>query len=478
MNIIPQVQPPVSAPSAPSIQHDRRRVWKNWAQTVQCTPEYTFFARTADDLSKVVHFARETGSHLRAVATGHSWSAIAATDEILVDITALNRVTLDLNDPTAPRVTMECGATVQEVNHVLEAAGYALPCNVVLESVRFGGLIATGSHGSGWNNHTLSDLVHAIEIIDASGTLRRFETGIDSEEVMNAARLHLGMFGLIYRMTLNVQPTWNVHAKDQRISIQTALDHMPEWVQQNDNLDLFWWPLSSQFWVKSWTRTDAPITARPRHSKTERVRSHIEMLAYQQILELQRNVPRSTPLLSPVTFAFSPSNRDQVLPIVEAIHYRRGIEITRMGCIEVAFKVDPDFTNVREAIAMCFNITNRYAAKREYPMNVTLNVRFIHNSTAWLSPAYGEGHTCYIEVLSRAKDAEWQRYSGELGREWLSLRGGMIHWAKEYAHIPGIVEHIKQNMGANIERFNRIKTQLGVDPDHMFINKVLKPIFT
>jgi len=139
LNIIPQAQRPVSDPTAPSIQHDRRRVWKNWAQTVQCTPEYTFFARTADDLSKVVHFARETGYHLRAVATGHSWSAIVATDEILVDITALNRVTLYLNDPAAPRVTMDCGATVKEVNHVLEAAGYALPCNVVLESVRFGG---------------------------------------------------------------------------------------------------------------------------------------------------------------------------------------------------------------------------------------------------------------------------------------------------------------------------------------------------
>ncbi len=91
---------------------------------------------------------------------------------------------------------IESGATVKKVNDVLEEHGYALPLNVVLESVRFGGLIATGSHGSGWNNPTLSDLVQSIEIVTASGELRKFEAGVDSDEVMNAARLNLGMFGI------------------------------------------------------------------------------------------------------------------------------------------------------------------------------------------------------------------------------------------------------------------------------------------
>lgn len=231
----------------PAIRHSLNTPWKNWAGNVRCRPEYTFFARSVEDLSQIVRFARESGRRIRAVATGHSWSPLVPTDEVLVDITALNRVTLDLADATAPRVTLECGATVKEVNHVLEAAGYALPSNVVLESVRFGGLIATGSHGSGWNNNTLSDLVHAIEIINAAGELRRFEAGIDSDDVMNAARLHLGMFGLIYRMALNIKPTWNVHAKDRRVPVQEVLEQLPAWVAQHDNLDLFWWPLADRF---------------------------------------------------------------------------------------------------------------------------------------------------------------------------------------------------------------------------------------
>jgi hypothetical protein len=461
----------------PAIQHATSRPWNNWAGNVRCQPEYTFFAKSADDLSRIVKFARENGRRIRAVATGHSWSPLVPTDEVLVDITGLHRVMLDLADPAAPRVTMECGATVEEVNHALEAAGYALPSNVVLESVRFGGLIATGSHGSGWNNHTLSDLVHAIEIIDAFGELRRFEAGNDSDDVMNAARLHLGMFGLIYRITMNIQPTWNVHAKDRRVPVQAVMENLPAWVAQHDNLDLFWWPLADRFWVKTWTRTDAPATARPRYNRMDRVRSKVEMHIYQQMLELQNRVPKTTPALSPMTFAFSPSQRDQVVPIVEAIHYRRSIEVTKMGCIEIAFKVGDNFGNVRDAIQTCFDVTRQYAKRGEYPMNVTLNVRFLHNSACWLSPAYGAGHTCYIEVLSRTKDADWQRYSGELGREWLALRNAMPHWAKEYAQIPGITEHIRRQLGPSIARFNKIKSDLKMDPDGMFINKSLAEVF-
>ena len=65
---------------------------------------------------------------------------------------------------------VESCATVREVNDAFERHGYALPFNIVLARVRFGGLIATGSHGSGWNSRTLSDLAHSIEVVTASTT--------------------------------------------------------------------------------------------------------------------------------------------------------------------------------------------------------------------------------------------------------------------------------------------------------------------
>jgi hypothetical protein len=106
-----------------------------------------------------------------------------------------------------------------------------------------------------------------------------------------------------------------------------------------------------------------------------------------------------------------------------------------------------------------------------------MNVRFIQNSSCWLSPAYGVGHTCYIEILSSSQTRGWKQFSGEVAQQWLQLPQARPHWAKEFRHIPGIVPYIRREMGANIARFNEIKERLEVDPDQMFVNDDVKELF-
>ncbi len=459
------------------IKHRRKQAWENWGRTTNCLPEYSFYPRHVDNLTQIVNFADMRDLHVRVAASGHSWSGLVPTDGVLVYVHALNKVAMDLSDDVQPRVIIESGATVKEVNDVLEQHGCALPLNVVLESVRFGGLIATGSHGSGWNNPTLSDLVHAIEIVTASGQLRKFEAGVDSDEVMNAVRLNLGMFGIMYRITMNVQKNWTVHAYDQHLPIEQVLESLKERVLAHDNLDLFWWPFSDQFWVKTWKKTDAPITAKPRHNPLDSVGATIGSRIHNGLIQLSEIFPRLTPRISQTTFKLTPSVGDKVVDVVEAIHYRRAIEFARMGCVEVAFKLDSNFDNAKWAMQQVFDRVNAYAKRGEYPMNVVMNVRFINNSNCLLSPAYGEGHTCYIEILSRTKPADWQRFSGEVALNWLTLPQARPHWAKEYQHIPNITQYIKNNLRENILRFNQIKDQLQVDPTDMFVNQTLEELF-
>ena len=460
------------------IRHARKQPWENWGRTARCQPEFSFYPQHVDELIQIVNFARERGQKIRVAASGHSWSTLVPTDGVLVYVYQLNKVTLDLSDEAQPRVVIESGATVKEVNDVLEDHGYALPLNVVLESVRFGGLIATGSHGSGWNNPTLSDLVHAIEVVTASGEVRKFEAGTDSDDVMNAVRLSLGMFGILVRITLNVQKSWIVHAQDQCLPIDYVLEDLRHLVQSRDNFDLFWWPFSDKFWVKTWKRIPhTSITAKPRHSRADKLISDIGSRVHNELINLTQKYPRLTPTLSHFTFQLTPSKGNKVVDIVEAIHYRRAIEYTKMGCVEVAFKIDPRFENVKWAIKQVFKHVKTYARRGEYPMNVVMNVRFINKSDCLLSPAYGVGHTCYIEILSRAKPADWKRFSGQIAQEWLTLPEAMPHWAKEWQHIPNITRHIKSYLGDNIPRFNAIKDQLQVDPTHMFVNQTLEEIF-
>ena len=114
------------------ISHRRNQRWSNWGKTAHCQPDYTFYPQSVEDLVQIVHFARNQGKRIRAVGTGHSWSALVPTPEVLISVQRLNRVAMDLTDEANPCVIVESGATVLEVNTLLESQGFALPFNVCL----------------------------------------------------------------------------------------------------------------------------------------------------------------------------------------------------------------------------------------------------------------------------------------------------------------------------------------------------------
>src|SRR4051812_45122726 len=129
--------------------------WHNWAGGVSCRPEWAFYPERLEDLVAIGREARARGRKLRVVGGGHAWSPLVPTDAYLVHLNKLDRISVDVSNPARPTVTLEAGATVEQVNRVLARHGLAIPSNVVLESVRYGGLIATGSHGSGRAMDTL-----------------------------------------------------------------------------------------------------------------------------------------------------------------------------------------------------------------------------------------------------------------------------------------------------------------------------------
>ena len=84
-----------------------RRPWRNWAGDVRCTPELTFEPRSVEDLVAIVRFAVGTGRKLRVVGSGHSWSALVPTDDIMVRAERLDRVYVEGVDTEHPRVVIE-----------------------------------------------------------------------------------------------------------------------------------------------------------------------------------------------------------------------------------------------------------------------------------------------------------------------------------------------------------------------------------
>jgi D-arabinono-1,4-lactone oxidase/FAD binding domain len=446
--------------------------WRNWGRTAACHPQVAFLPETAGDLVEIVAEARARKLRVRVAATGHSWPALATTSDVLVITHRLDMVTVDLDDPQRPLLIAEAGATNQQINDVLEQHGLTLPFNVVLESVRIGGLVATGSHGSGWETPTLSDLVEAIEIVSAAGDLVCYRAATHGPEVMSAVRLSLGLFGIIYRVHLRVEPNYRVQQRDTRVPIATMRAQIAELAPRHEALDIYYWPYQKYVTLRAWDRTDAPSVAATRKTWRRRFEHGAFALFHSAEQWVMRTWPTTTPAIAAFNYQWLP-HHNRVTDVVEAIHWRDAIEMLRVSCIEFAFKLDPEFETFQQAWQDAIDVIDAFAAQGRYPFNMTLNARFISSSGCLLAPASGPGHTCYIEILSSSPTPYWQEFASAIAMRWMQLPGARPHWAKEWEFIPGIEAFIGHAYGDQIGQFLAVREALGVDPERMFSNELL-----
>ncbi len=454
----------------------RRQVpWANWAGIASCRARQVYVPQTIDDLVNAVGAARARGLKVRVVASGFSWSALVPSDDALIFCERLDRISVDLSDLARPAVWAEAGVTNRQLNQALERAGLCMPWNVVLETVRVAGIAATGTHGTGKITATVGDLVEAFEVVDSAGRLRVLSEKTVGAEVMSAARLGRGLFGVIARVRLRVVPIYRVRQTDRRLAMGVMLAQIPELIRAHDSVELYWFPFNRDVWVRTIDRTDAPRTAQG-HGFWFKAQNFVQNVFAVIFFQLVTRVaPGLTPTLLRVGMRMLPFHT-RVLNLPESHHYHHWIEMMPCGCMEVGFKADPDSANVRIAWAATERLVAKYAARGLYPLNLSLNVRFIGASGALLTPAYGDGITCYVEIMWMGRPRGWREFSSELCAEWLKIPGALPHWSKEFEHVAGVLPIIRAHLGDRRDRFLAALERSGIDPERGFWNPLLRRV--
>ncbi len=467
-----------------SVRFHRDKLWRNWARTQSCTPAVTYYPQTLNDLVEIVLLARRAGHHVRAVGRGHSMGPLSVTDGSLVVTDGLNRI--GPIDTRRCEVTIESGVTIGALDRALRRTGLAVPTNVVLTSVQYGGVIATGCHGAGWDRPTLFDLVEAMTVVTHDGTVVRFSEATHGPEVMNSVRCCLGTIGLVYDITLRVEPLSHQVAVDRRLPMATAEDpaQLASLLSGNEYTEVFWFPTSEGLWFKSWNSTSdpvsrvrlarAPLTLAPRTLASTLIGNTAGRHAMQRL-------PGMTPVVNKLLYrGIVPRNRTMVVDLNEAAHYRRFIELMKVQILSFSVKIDPGFTNVTRAWRLVVNKVRERAAKAgEYPLNLMLEMRPIRSSKVLLSPAFGQDdeHHCYFELISFTGTPGTAEFFNEVALAWMDIPelSARPHWAKYFFDIPGIIPYIREAWGENLTAFAMIRDHL--DPDRVFMNPALTRIF-
>jgi xylitol oxidase len=143
---------------------------------------------------------------VRALGTRHSFSTVAdSPGGVLVTLSGLApEIAVD---PDALTASVTGGTRYGELAAALHARGYALANMGSLPHISVAGATATGTHGSGDGNGILATSVAALEIVRADGSLVAVDR---SDPALAALAVGLGMFGVVVRVVLDVEPTYLV----------------------------------------------------------------------------------------------------------------------------------------------------------------------------------------------------------------------------------------------------------------------------
>ncbi|WP_163542702.1 FAD-binding protein [Occultella kanbiaonis] len=172
-----------------------------WAGTHAYTAATLHRPDTLDEVRRIV----ATATHIRALGSRHSFHDLADSPG---DLISLERVDPEIDiDPDARTVTVGAAVRYGDLAVALDRAGWALGAMASLPHISVAGATATATHGSGDATGNLASAVVRLELITADGDLLTLSRG-DAD--FPGAVVHLGALGIVTRVTLAVEPRFEV----------------------------------------------------------------------------------------------------------------------------------------------------------------------------------------------------------------------------------------------------------------------------
>lgn len=464
----------------------RNETWRNWQGNHVCRAEVCY-PTSLDDLKAIVKKAQAEGKTIRVSGGGRgplggsfSMSPIVKNEGgIIVKLENLNHGYV--HDDNSGRVTVEAGMKVAQLEELVARNELSFEAMPVPNFVEVGGAVATGCHGSGFNQGTFSDQVVSLDIVMADGSVKTISESTDPE-LMRAARINLGALGIVHTITFQCVKQFKLKSVNETLEMKRTIDNIKELVEAHDYFEIFWAPYCSHVWVKKadknhWETPSRNVPTRW-HSFVERGQTRLGTMALAGLTFLPRLTPAFTHLL-----LRQQKNETVVAPAHKLFHYQTYFP-RKLWDVAYGIDIGDDFKSFQNAWNF---VTNRvcdfakpkgactsvwpWAYKRGaiFPQNFVLHGRFIRNSDAYLAPCFGNSHTCMLQLVSYF-GTNCEQYFAGIEEHLLSL-GGRPHWGKTF----NTQIDFGKLYGENLQKFNTIRQKM--DPNGIFLNDFTRRVF-
>lgn len=429
-------------PSPPSLDADKRLLWRNWSGVEHAYPA-TRLAPSSEDA--VVEALKTAVAPVRVVGAGHSFTGLVPTSGALMTLDNLYGVARWEGD----EAVVWAGTRLGALGPALAERGRAMANLPDINKQSLGGCLGTATHGTGKALKAIHGDVTALRLATVSGEILDCDAD-QNADVFQAAKVSLGALGVITQARLATTANRRLHRHVWVEPLEETLAKAEERWTRHRNFEFYAVPFTDLAASITHDETDAPAT--PRAASTDD--------AFLEVLKQLRNLTRfSTPLRKAAAKALLGSAEPEEA-IDEGWKLLSTERPVRFNEMEFHLPVATHLAALEEVIAVI---------EAERPdVFFPIEVRRIAADEAWLSPFQG-GARGSIAVHCHYKDEYDFLFS--LIQPILRKHGGRPHWGKLHSLKAPDLAALYPDWNAFLDVRRRL------DPEGRLLNPYLKTLF-
>jgi FAD-linked oxidoreductase len=424
--------------------------WKNWAGNQRSRPTTIEKPASESEVCAVIKRAVGNKQRVKVVGSGHSFTGIAVPDEVMIDLSRMNRVTNV--DVSTGLITVEAGIVLSDLNAQLELHQLSMPNLGDVTYQTLAGALSTSTHGTGLHRTGLAAQIAAFRLVTADGETLVCDA-LNNSEVFHCGRVSLGSLGVITEVTLRVVPAFNLRAVEQPMRIDHVLDNYSQLITDNDFFEFYWVPHTKWALTKANNVSLDPVDS-PSRFATWYNKMFLENYAFGVLCRVGRRIPRLIPKLATI---IPSSGRVEYVNVSHRIFSSK--RLVKFYEMEYSIALDALVPALREVMHM--------VEDRGFLISFPIEVRCTGSDDIPLSTSTGR-RSAYIAV-HMFKGSEHAEYFSAV-ETILRKYEGRPHWGK----IHNLNANDISSLYPEYQRFIEVRNQL--DPEGVFTNDYLRRV--
>lgn len=427
------------------------KTWSNWSGSVKALPKQFVAPSSIEDVAAVVQFCRREGRKLRVVGSGHSFTAIAASDDMLMSLDGLQGIVRV--DKVARTATVWAGTKLRALGEALFSHGLAQENLGDIDVQSIAGAISTGTHGTGVSFGNISTQVIGLTVVTGRGEVVDC-TAESHPEWFKAMQISLGLLGVIVQVTLRLNEAYKLEYESRRLPLADCLPALPRMAEENRHFEFFWFPYAEPCQIKIMNMTDKAPTSR-------KVKDYFgEVIMENAFFGLLSKTCQWLPRTSRAISRLSASQ----VPVGQKVEYSHRLFATKRL---VRFH-EMEYNVPAEAMADVIEEMRGALQKERYHVHFPVECRYAKADDIWLSPAYGRD-SAYIAV-HMYRGMPYKEYFAAMEAIFLRYEG-RPHWGKMHA----LQGEALTSRYPKWDAFQEVRRML--DPDRIFDNEYMARLF-